>query len=59
MIGEWALAIQKKVKIYDIMMLQHSFPTMSFLSKRVSEMWMMSKMKSTTLQKICRFMFRI
>jgi len=58
MIGEWALAIQKKIRITDIMMLQHSFPTMSFLSKQVSEKWMMEKMKSKTLQALCRFMFR-
>ncbi len=58
MIGEWALAIQKKVRITDIMMLQHSFPTMSFLSKQVSEKWMMGKMKSKALQSLCRFMFR-
>ena len=58
MIGEWALAIQKKVRITDIMMLQHSFPTMSFLSKQVSEKWMMGNMKSKALQALCRFMFR-
>jgi len=58
MIGEWALAIQKKVRITDIMMLQHSFPTMSFQSKQVSEKWMMGKMKSKMLQRLCRFMFR-
>lgn len=58
MIGEWALAIQKKVRITNIMMLQHSFPTMSFLSKNVSEKWMMGKMKSRALQSLCRFMFR-
>ncbi|HRZ40932.1 MAG TPA: NAD(P)/FAD-dependent oxidoreductase, partial [Candidatus Omnitrophota bacterium] len=33
MINEWALAIQKKARITDIMMLQHSFPTMGFLTK--------------------------
>lgn len=59
MINEWALAIQKRIKLHDIMFLQHSFPTMGFLSKRVSEEWMMQKMKSSLLQKICRFMFRI
>lgn len=58
MIGEWALAIQKKLKIYDIMMLQHSFPTMSFLSKRVAENWMMKRMKSEPLKNMCRFFFR-
>jgi pyruvate/2-oxoglutarate dehydrogenase complex dihydrolipoamide dehydrogenase (E3) component len=58
MINEWALAIQKNLRIHNIMMLQHSFPTMGFLTKRVGETWMMNKMKSTALQKICKFMFR-
>ncbi len=58
MINEWALAIQKKIKIYDIMFLQHSFPTMGFLTKRVSEEWMMGNMKSNFLKKMCSFMFR-
>ncbi len=55
MIGEWALAIQKKIRIWDIMFLQHSFPTMSFLTKRVAETWMMNRMPK--LQGICRFIF--
>lgn len=55
MIGEWALAIQKKIRIWDIMFLQHSFPTMSFLTKRVAETWMMNRMPK--LQSICRFIF--
>ncbi len=59
MINEWALAIQKKIKIYDIMFLQHSFRTLGFLTKRVSEMWMMNRMKSSTIKKLCRFAFRI
>ena len=59
MINEWALAIQKGVKMYDIMMLQHSFPTMGFLTKRTAEMWMMNKMKSNFIKKACQQMFRI
>lgn len=59
MINEWALAIQKKMRLHDIMFLQHSFPTMGFLSKRVAETWMMNKMKSNVLKNICRFMFRL
>ncbi len=59
MINEWALAIQKKARITDIMMLQHSFPTMGFLTKRVSETWMMGKMKNRSLQNICRACFRL
>jgi len=59
MINEWALAIQKKMRLKDIMFLQHSFPTMGFLTKRTSEMWMMNRMKSEHLKNICRFMFRL
>jgi len=55
MIGEWALAIQKKIRIWDIMFLQHSFPTMSFLTKRVAETWMMNRMPS--LRRVMRCFF--
>lgn len=58
MINEWALAVQKKLRIHNIMMLQHSFPTMGFLTKRVGETWMMNRMKSQRLQSLCRLMFR-
>lgn len=58
MINEWALAIQKNIRIHDIMMLQHSFPTMGFMSKRIGEIWMMNKMKSPTLKKIASAAFR-
>ena len=58
MINEWALAIQKKIRLHDIMLLQHSFPTMGFLSKRIAETWMMKKMEAPFLKKMCRWMFR-
>lgn len=59
MINEWALAIQQKTRMHRIMLLQHSFPTMSFLNKQASEKWAMKRMKSQWLKKMCRFMFRI
>ncbi len=55
MIGEWALAVQKKLRIWDIMFLQHSFPTMSFLTKRVAETWMMNRMPK--LRGFCRRLY--
>ncbi|MCD4781766.1 MAG: NAD(P)/FAD-dependent oxidoreductase [Candidatus Omnitrophica bacterium] len=58
MINEWALSIQKKIRLHDIMLLQHSFPTMGFLSKRIAETWMMKKMKSKKIQNMCRWMFK-
>jgi len=59
MINEWALAIQKKIRLHDIMFLQHSFPTMGFLTKRVSEEWMMKKMEASWMKKMCKLAFNI
>jgi pyruvate/2-oxoglutarate dehydrogenase complex dihydrolipoamide dehydrogenase (E3) component len=58
MINEWALIMQKKIRLHEIMLLQHSFPTMGFLTKRAAETWMMGHMKSGFVQGMCRAMFR-
>jgi pyruvate/2-oxoglutarate dehydrogenase complex dihydrolipoamide dehydrogenase (E3) component len=58
MINEWALIIQNKIRLHKVMFLAHSFPTMGFLTKRISEEWMMKKMKSSFVQKMCKFLFR-
>ncbi|MDD5647152.1 MAG: FAD-dependent oxidoreductase, partial [Candidatus Bipolaricaulis sp.] len=55
MINEWGLAIQNRLRIHKIMMLQHAFPSMSFLTKRVAEGWMMNRIKSPRVQKLLRF----
>ena len=52
MINEWALAIQKKIRLVDIMLLQHSFPSMSFMNKTIGEMWMMGMLKNETMKKM-------
>ena len=49
-IHEFALAMQTKKRLAHIMMLQHAFPSMSFMNKRIGEQWMMGKMKSKTLR---------
>jgi pyruvate/2-oxoglutarate dehydrogenase complex dihydrolipoamide dehydrogenase (E3) component len=60
MINEWALAVQSGTRLHKIMMLQHSFPTMGFLSKRVAEVWMMQRMsESPALRALARLMFRL
>ena len=58
MINEWTLAVQKKLRLHNIMLTQHSFPTMGFLTKRIAEMWMMNRMKSNLMKSLCRFMTR-
>ena len=57
MINEWGLAIQQGLRIHRIMFLQHAFPSMSFLTKRVSERWMMKRMESPLLKRLIRLMF--
>jgi len=57
MINEWGLAIQNRLRIHKIMLLQHSFPSMSFLSKRVAEGWMMKRMESPFLRRLVRLLF--
>ncbi len=59
MINEWALAIQKKLHIHDIMLTMHSFPTMGFLSKRVAEVWATDKMKMALIGRLTRLLFKL
>jgi len=56
LIQEWTLAIQKKIRLFDIMMTQHSFPTISLMNKRIGEKWMMGKVKASWIQKIIRLL---
>jgi pyruvate/2-oxoglutarate dehydrogenase complex dihydrolipoamide dehydrogenase (E3) component len=59
MINEWGLAIQKRIRMHDVMFLQHSFPAMAFLSKRASEQWTMNRLKSARVQDLARRLFRL
>jgi pyruvate/2-oxoglutarate dehydrogenase complex dihydrolipoamide dehydrogenase (E3) component len=57
MINEWGLAVQNRLRLSKIMFLQHSFPSMSFLNKRVSERWMMKRMESPFLRSVVRWLY--
>jgi len=57
MINEWGLAIQNRLRLHKIMFLQHAFPSMSFLTKRVSERWMMNRLDSPRLRRLIRWLF--
>ncbi|MCH8474480.1 MAG: NAD(P)/FAD-dependent oxidoreductase [Opitutales bacterium] len=59
MINEWALVVQKKIRLSSVLFLQHSFPTMGFLSKRLAETWMMKRMENARLRKIATSVFRL
>ena len=55
-IHEWILAIQKKHTMFDIVMLQHSFPTLSMLNKMIAEDWMMQRVEaSSVVKKLIKF----
>ncbi len=54
LIHEWILAIQHNISMFDIMMTQHSFPTISLMNKRVAEKWMMNKTDSGMIPKIAK-----
>lgn len=54
LIHEWILAIQHNISMFDIMMTQHSFPTISLMNKRVAESWMMKKTESGIIPKIAK-----
>ena len=58
MINEWGLAIQKKIRLADIMLLQHSFPSMSFMNKSIGENWMMNMLKVSWMKKMMGLMMR-
>ncbi len=58
MINEWGLAIQKNIRLADIMLLQHSFPSMSFMNKSIGESWMMNMLKVSWMKKMMGMMMR-
>ena len=58
MINEWGLAIQKKIRLADIMLLQHSFPSMSFMNKSIGESWMMNLLKNSWMKRMMGLMMR-
>jgi hypothetical protein len=51
---EWTMAKQYNHSLFDIMMMQHSFPTVSLMNKRVSENWMMELAEKPWLQKLAK-----
>ncbi len=51
MINEWALILQKNIRLHDVALLQHSFPSMSCLNKSIGEMWMMRRMRASAFMR--------
>lgn len=57
MINEWAMVMQNRLSLVRVLLQQHSFPTMGFLSKRIAETWLMKKVQSRMLQRVFRWLF--
>ncbi|NLO56194.1 MAG: NAD(P)/FAD-dependent oxidoreductase, partial [Thermovirga sp.] len=57
LIHEWTMAIQYKKKMHHVMMMQHSFPSVSMINKMVTEDWMMKKMKTPWLRRFIKAIF--
>ena len=56
MINEWGLAIQSRLRLHRLLFLQHSFPSMSFLSKRAAESWAMNRMKDPLVRRLIKLL---
>lgn len=52
MIHEWTLAMQNGLTMFNILMMQHSFPTLSLLNKRAAEQWMMMAVKNGAMEEM-------
>ncbi|MEB3359992.1 MAG: NAD(P)/FAD-dependent oxidoreductase [Synechococcales bacterium] len=59
MVNEWGLAIQRRLRMVDLLFLQHSFPSMAFLNKRVAETWMMKRMQLSWVRAIAKTLYRL
>lgn len=57
MINEWTLAIQNDINLADVVMTQHSFPTMGYLNKKAAERWMMQRMNPGIIRRLARLFF--
>ena len=54
MIQEFSLAIQEKKRLSSILFLQHSFPTYSFMNKRIAETWLMNKVNNNFVKRMAK-----
>ncbi len=58
MVNEWGLVIQRRIPMSEILFLQHSFPSMGFLNKRVAETWVMNRMRSPLVRSLGKTLYQ-
>ena len=54
MINEWGLAIQSHLRLDRILFLQHSYPSMSFLSKRAADGWGLERLRNPLVRRFVK-----
>ena len=59
MINEFGFAIQEKRRLTSILFLQHSFPTFSFMNKRIAENWLMKKAQGKLVRFLAKRAFNL
>jgi len=57
LINEWALAMQKKIRLHDVMMTMHAFPAFSMMNKMATEDWMMGVMDNKKIKRFIKFLY--
>lgn len=58
LIQEWVIAMQHRIGMAKVMLIQHPFPSISTINKMVAEDWMMKKAQSSLVRKIARLLLR-
>ncbi len=56
MISEWGLAMQSRLRLHRLLFLQHSFPSMSSLSRQAAESWAMNRMKDPLVRRLIKLL---
>ncbi len=56
LIHEWIPIMQYGKKMHHILLMQHSFPTVSMISKMVAEQWMMGKMSGKFVRGLAKWL---
>jgi len=54
LIHEWTMAMQNQLSLFNIAMMQHSFPTLSIMNKRIGEKWLQKMAESGAMAEMMK-----
>lgn len=58
-INEWSFAMQHNLKLGDVIMTQHAYPSSGYISKLASDQWMLNRSIPLSVRKLGRWLFRL